>query len=207
MKFLKRFMDNKNVTYLEVRPGDCALAIDVTKFATQVYVVDVSNEIVKGLTCPSNFHLVLSDGCSVPVAPCGVDVVYSNQLMEHLHPDEAFEQLKNIYNALLPGGIYICITPNRLSGPHDISQYFEELATGFHLKEYTISELSDLFRKVGFSAVKVFVGAKGIYVSLPTLPFILYETVLDRLPGKLKKAIVLREPFKSLLGIRLVGTK
>ena len=71
--------------------------------------------------------------------------------MEHLHPDDAVDQLKNIYNALVNGGKYICITPNRLTGPHDISKYFDNVATGFHLKEYTVTELSGLFREVGFS--------------------------------------------------------
>ena len=63
--------------------------------------------------------------------------------MEHLHPDDALEQLQNIYSALVPGGIYLCITPNRLSGPQDVSRDFDMVATGFHLKEYTISELSN----------------------------------------------------------------
>ncbi|MGE5340362.1 MAG: class I SAM-dependent methyltransferase [Candidatus Omnitrophota bacterium] len=206
MKFLRRFFNKKNITFLEIGPGDCSLSIEAAKFAKQVYAVDVSNEIVKGLVCPSNFHLVLSDGTSVPV-PQSVDVVYSNQLMEHLHPDDALEQLKNVYNALIPGGIYICITPNRLDGPHDISKHFDEVATGFHLKEYTISELSSLFRKIGFSKVKSYVGTQGIYINLPNFLFAWYETVLDKLPYRLRKAIVRILPFRLMLGIRLVGIK
>jgi hypothetical protein len=31
--------------------------------------------------------------------------------MEHLHPEDAFEQLRNIIRALAPGGRYVCITP------------------------------------------------------------------------------------------------
>lgn len=206
MKFLGRFL-NKNITFLEVGPGDCALSVEMTKFVKQVYAVDVSDEITKGLTRPPNFHLVLSDGSSVPVPPSSIDVAYSNQLMEHLHPDDAFEQLENIYNALIPGGIYICITPNRLNGPHDISKLFDEVATGFHLREYTNLELSSLLRKVGFSQVKVYIGAKGKYISLPALPIVLYETLLDKLPYTLKKTIVRILPFRLLLHIRLVGIK
>jgi SAM-dependent methyltransferase len=206
MKFLRPFL-KKNITFLEVGPGDCALSVEVTKFAKQVYAVDVSDEITKGLTRPPNFHLVLSDGSSVPVPQSSVDVAYSNQLMEHLHPDDAFEQLENIYNALIPGGVYICITPNRLNGPHDISRFFDEVATGFHLKEYTTLELSGLFRKVGFSQVRVYIGAKGKYIRLPTFPIVLYETLLDKLPYTLRKTIVRILPFRLLLGIRLVGIK
>lgn len=207
MKFLRRFLNKKDLTFLEVGPGDCALSIEVTKFAKQVYAVDVSTEIVKDLKHPSNFQLVLSNGTSVPVPQNSVDVAYSNQLMEHLHPDDAFEQLKNIYDAVTPRGIYVCITPNKLNGPHDISKYFDEVATGFHLKEYTVSELSRLFRKAGFSEVKSYVGVKGIYITLPLSFFDLYEKLLEKLPYNFRKSIVRILPFRALLGIQLVGVK
>jgi SAM-dependent methyltransferase len=179
----------------------------VTKFAKHVYAVDVSDEITKSLTRPPNFQLVLSDGIRVPVPSGSVDVAYSNQLMEHLHPDDAVEQLENIYHALIPGGIYICFTPNRLNGPHDISRVFDDVATGFHLKEYTTVELSSLFRKVGFSRVMVCIGARGKYVSLPTFPIVLYETSLDKLPYSIRRTVARILPFGLLLGIGLVGTK
>lgn len=206
MKFIKPFLD-KDSTFLEIGPGDCALSFEVTKFVKQVYAVDVSDEITKSLTPPQNFHLILSDGSSIPLPPNSINVAYSNQLMEHLHPDDAFTQLKNIYHALIPGGRYICITPNRLSGPHDISRYFDKVAIGFHLKEYTTLELSNLSRKVGFSQVRVYTGAKGKYICLPTFPIFLCEKLLDKLPYALRKTIALTLPFSLLLGIRLVGIK
>lgn len=120
MGFLGRFVNHRDITFLEVGPGDCALSLEVARFAKQVYAVDVSSEIVKGFICPPNFRLVISDGSRVPVSPGSVNVAYSNQLMEHLHPDDAWEQLNNIYRALVPGGIYVCMTSNRLNGPHDV---------------------------------------------------------------------------------------
>ena len=78
-----------------------------------------------------------------------MDLVFSNQLMEHLHPDDAEAELQSIFTALKPAGYYVCITPNRLTGPHDISRDFEESATGLHLKEYSTSELDSLFRRTG----------------------------------------------------------
>jgi SAM-dependent methyltransferase len=206
MKFLMPFL-NKNITFLEVGPGDCALSFEVAKFVKQVYAVDVSNEITKSSATPENFQLILSDGCSVPVPPSSVDMAYSNQLMEHLHPDDAFEQIQHIYNAIIPGGVYICITPNRLSGPHDVSRDFDAIATGFHLKEYTVSELSNLFKKVGFSRVRICVGVKVKYISLPVFPIVLCEILLDKLPYILRKTIARSLPFSLLLGIRLVGVK
>lgn len=206
MKLLRRFL-NKNITFLEVGPGDCALSVEVTKLVKQVYAVDVSDEITKGLKWPPNFHLLLSDGSSVPVPPSSVDVAYSNQLMEHLHPGDAFEQLENIYNALIRGGVYICITPNKLSGPHDISKFFDEVATGFHMKEYTTLELSNLFRKAGFSQVRVYIGAKGKYISVSTFLVILYEKLLGKLPYAHRKNILRIKPFRLLLGNYFIGIK
>jgi SAM-dependent methyltransferase len=115
-----------------------------------VYALDVSAEITRTDTLPANFSLILSDGTTIDVPPDSITVAYSNQLMEHLHPDDALEQLSNIYRALAPGGIYICVTPNRLTGPHDISRHFDPVATCLHLKEYTNTELMALLRRVGF---------------------------------------------------------
>lgn len=206
MKFLGPFL-NPDCIFMEVGPGDCALSFEVAGHVKQVYAVDVSDEISRSPTTPKNFQLTLSDGTSIPLAVGSVDVVYSNQLMEHLHPDDALDQLRNIHSALRSGGRYVCITPNRLTGPHDVSKHFDEVATGFHLKEYTITELSKLFREVGFSGVAVYIGARGIYRRFPALPLILCERMLQALPLALRKAIAHSAPFRMMLGVRLVGTK
>lgn len=206
LAFLHRFLRD-GMTFLEIGPGDCALSFELARRAKQVYAVDVSNEITKVSAYPENFQLILSDGCNVPVAPGSVDVAYSNQLMEHLHPDDAIEQLRHIYEALALGGIYVCVTPNRLTGPHDHSQYFDSEATCFHLKEYTTSELNQLFRKVGFSRVRTYVGGKGRYLGVPVSPIALCEMTLNLLNNKTKKAVARSLPCRPLLGIRLVGIK
>jgi hypothetical protein len=126
--------------------------------------------------------------------------------MEHLHQDDAFEQLKNIYKSLIPRGIYICITPNRLGGPHDISQYFDKVATGFHLKEYTTSELVKLFQTVGFASCDSYIEVKGVYTKIPKVMICLFETLLNVLPYSLMNRIA-RGPLRVLLGIILVGRK
>jgi SAM-dependent methyltransferase len=133
----------------------------------KVYAVDVSAEIVRNVELPSNIELLLSDGCTIPWPTNGVDVPFSNQVMEHLHPDDAMQQLRDVYNVLKPGGLYICLTPNRLSGPHDISVFFDDNATGFHLKEYTLGELITFFRQVGFRRLMALVGSRGMYAPLP----------------------------------------
>jgi SAM-dependent methyltransferase len=206
MSFIKPFL-RSSATFLEIGPGDCSLSFEVAKFVKQIYAIDVSDEITRSLTLPSNFQLILSDGSDISVASSSIDIAYSNQLMEHLHAEDAFEQLQNIYQALTPGGIYICITPNRLNGPHDVSGYFDEMATGFHLKEYTTSELGSLFQKTGFSQVRAHIGARGKYMSLPIFPISWCEAWLSVLPKSLRRKIARNLPFNILLGIRLVATK
>ena len=194
-------------TLLEIGPGDCALSVAVAGQVRQVYGLDVSEEITQQVSLPSNFKLILSDGTSVPLPPSSVDVAYSNQLMEHLHPDDALEQLEGVSRALRPGGVYICITPNRLNGPHDVSRYFDSVATGFHLKEYTVGELSHLFRKVGFRKVQVLLGRRGACVPAPAAPVAAGEMVLGLLPPRARRAVGLTLPCRAFLGINLLGTK
>lgn len=139
MKLMRRFL-SREATYLEIGAGDCTFASAVAEHVRKVYAIDVSAELVKNAVMPSNGEIVLTDGRNIPVPRNSVHVAFSNQVMEHLHPDDAFEQLQNICEALVTGGTYICVTPNRLNGPHDVSKFFDYEARGFHLKEYTTTE-------------------------------------------------------------------
>ena len=190
--------------FLEVGPGDCSLAFEVAKCVRKVYAIDVSREITKNFSVPKNFELIVSDGSSIPVPENSINIVYSNQLMEHLHPDDAVEQLQNIYKALMPGGIYICITPSRLSGPHDISTYFEKVAKGFHLKEYTNTELIKLFRNVGFSKIDIIENGKRIS---RLIPIKMCEKLLTLFPYSVRERVINSLAFEVLKQITIQGTK
>ena len=196
-----------DATVLEVGPGDCALSVMLAGQVRQVYGLDVSDEITQRITLPSNFQLILSDGTSVPLPSESVDLVFSNQLMEHLHPDDAVEQLEEVCRVLRRGGVYICVTPNRLNGPHDVSQHFDPVATGFHLKEYTVGELTRLFRQVGFRKVQALLGSRGIFVPAPVGPIIAGEAVLSVFPPRARRALGRTLPARGFLGIRLLGLK
>lgn len=206
LKFLTRFL-RPDATFVEIGSGDCELSKEVATLVKEVVAIEVSREITKSDTFPRNFKLVLSDGCSIPVPNNSVDIVYSYQLMEHLHPDDAYDQVHNVYNTLVRGGQYVCITPNRLSGPHDISKYFDEGSTGFHLKEYTVAELAGIFKAVGFSKLRVSVSARGYFVLVPLFPIRWVESLLLGLPYRLRRKIAGVFPFRSLLGINLVAKK
>ena len=198
---------DENYSFLEIGPGDCALALHLTGFVKEVFAVDVSKTITENSDTPNNFKLLISDGSSIPVPANSIDIIYSNQLMEHIHPDDAHDQLKNIFQALKIGGKYLCSTPNRLNGPHDISKYFDTVATGFHLKEYTNTELNRLFKNVGFSKVMMHIGGRGVYLRFPLFLAIIFEGVLDVLPSKLRYKLGNTIFMRILLNIRLLGVK
>lgn len=206
MRLVNKYLQPDSI-FLELGPGDCQLSLTIAKQVKKVYAIDVSSEIVQCLDTLKNFDLMISDGCTIPIPENTVTVAYSNQLMEHLHPDDAIEQLQNIYQALVAQGYYICITPNRLCGPHDVSQYFDEVATGFHLKEYTITELSELFYEIGFRKLEAYIGGRGLYGRCPLSILKKIESGLMQLPLQAQKKISKTLPVKALLGVILVAQK
>lgn len=203
---LRDFLTSDSV-FLEIGPGDCALSHAVAKLVKHVYAVDVSDAAVKNKSHPDNCTFAISDGVNIPVPQESVDVAYSYQVMEHLHPDDAIEQLKNIRSALKSGGVYLCITPNRLSGPHDVSKYFDSVATGMHLREYTVGELIKLFGEAGFTVRKVYVFTKGKSLQLPVLVLRLIEGFLELLPYRLRRKMATAKPWKVLLQTMVVAKK
>ncbi|MGH9381478.1 MAG: class I SAM-dependent methyltransferase [Thermoanaerobaculia bacterium] len=192
--------------FLEIGAGDCALSLALAPRVRQVWALDVSREIVPGTMLPENFELVLSDGQSVPLPPRSVDLAYSNQLMEHLHPDDAFAQLEAISQVLTPGGRYLCVTPHRFNGPHDISKFFDLTATGFHLHEYTVGELRRLMRSVGFHEVRLVVRLGSRSRVVPTQLATVPEALLAPLPPRVRRGVA-RSPLRFPLGIKMIATK
>ena len=206
LKLLRPYL-RPNSALLEIGPGDCSLAAQIARYVRKVYAVEASAEIGTGTALPPNVELIIAGGCAVPVPQRSIDVAYSDQLFEHLHPEDASEHLKHVYRALAPSGIYICFTPNRLSGPHDISRGFDDVATGLHLREYTATELAAAFRAAGFERVQLLAGARGFQMSFPLALVSGLERLLGRLPKRVARPLARSLPFRILLGIKLVGKK
>jgi SAM-dependent methyltransferase len=207
LRLLGRFL-RPDAVYLEVGPGDCHLAAAVARQVRQVYALDVSEEIIGKAAWPANFTPVVFDGVNIDLPPASVDVAYSHQVLEHLHPDDAAEQLRGICRALVPGGLYVCTTPHRFSGPHDISQYFDAHATGFHLKEYTCRDLRRLFRQTGFERADVWGGLRGRFWRLPAVAAGAAEAMLRLCPSRLRRALAKAVPLRAVFdSVTVVGRK
>lgn len=211
IRYLSNFL-KPDMTVLEVGAGDCSLSFEIARRVRKIYGLEVSKVIASHSDIPANFELILSDGTSIPLPDGSVDLVYSNQLMEHLHPDDAVEQLKNIARALKPGGIYLCSTPHRLQGPGDVSQFFDEIATCFHMKEYTYAELDQLFRQSGFARTTAYLKKSGRCYRVPMGLMRNFEKfsmfLFGRKQYQVRQAWIRHLPFKILhQGINIVGFK
>lgn len=193
-------------TFLEVGAGDCALAARVAQTAAKVFAVDISARARKAWL-PRNVRFVKTSGTDIGVPIETVDLAFSDQLMEHLHPDDALAQLRNIRRVLKPGGVYMCVTPNRLYGPSDVSGYFEDVARGFHLREYSVREIRAIFREAGFPKTHVYIGARGLFLRCPAILVEALEATIEWLPTRLRRSVAKIPILRSLLGVRVAGIR
>ena len=203
---VRRFRD-RNAAFLEVGPGDCSFSLAMCAHFREVIAVDVSPEISRGGVAPANFRLEITDGIRIPCDPDSIDIVYSNQLMEHLHPEDAKRQLEEIHRVLKPGGRYVCITPSALSGPHDISYYFDMSPTGFHIREYTNIDLTRIFGAAGFRRTECFAGGNRWVFPVPRPLILSLERALLSLPVRWQKRLARSAVLRPLVKVQVVGTK
>jgi SAM-dependent methyltransferase len=200
--------------YLEVGSGDSSLALRLAGAVRQVVAVEASAEIVAGLALPDGFRLIVANAPPYPLEAGSVDVAFSCHFIEHLHPEDAAAHVAEMRRLLRDGGRYVCVTPNRLYGPHDVSKYFDDEARGLHLKEYTFSELARLLRDAGFSRV---VALRGVGVpsrESSLWPHRLIEAVAGRLRPAARRRWLARlarrplpEPLRPLEQVKVVATR
>jgi len=82
------------------------------------------------------------------------DIAISNQVIEHMHPDDLQDHFRGVHAILRPKGTYLLATPHRFMGPCDVSAIFgSATCEGQHLKEYTYKEISEVARAAGFKVV------------------------------------------------------
>jgi SAM-dependent methyltransferase len=180
MKLLERFMDSSKV-FVEFAPGDCRFALEVCKYFKFVYGIDISDQRGHIQNVPDNFELIIYDGYNLALKENSVDVVFSDQLIEHLHPEDTVLHFQLIKNILKKEGVYVFRTPHRFSGPDDISGYFSDEPEGFHLKEWTYTELTSLLKELNYSSWYGIYRAKGVHIKMPSFYFTVVEKMLKTL--------------------------
>lgn len=193
--------------FLELGGGDGAVSMAVAPHVAKAIVIEVSAALAPAEP-PANFEFVLTNGVVLPLADASVSFVYSNQLMEHLHPDDAFEQMREVFRVLKPGGRYLCRTPSRYCGPHDVSMFFSGVAQGMHLKEYSYKELNGLMRSAGFRRTAIWIAPRAYRaLTLPQFAGEWIEALFGLVPAKLHTKICRSKVARALLGVTMLAEK
>lgn len=202
-QLLKKFITPKTVA-LEFGPGDGAIAKVTAPHLQYLTMADVVPP-PKNLTLPSNCSWIETDGILPPKSSELFDLVWSSHVLEHLHPSDVPRHLIAVRKSLKPNAHYIIWTPNQLSGPHDISQGFSDIAQGLHLHEYIVGELKKLLEQAKFKKILYYAGGKGWYFRVPALLPLSLEWFLKHLPRKISFFLTKNPLVYGTLGIIMVG--
>jgi 2-polyprenyl-3-methyl-5-hydroxy-6-metoxy-1,4-benzoquinol methylase len=124
------------------------------------------------------------------------DLVFWNDVFEHIVPDEIVDFLEKIHSLLAPGGRLVTITPNWHTRPSDVTADFHPPRTeaiGFHLKEYTLREVTRLLQSAGFASVgtPLFVTSSKMFLCGNGLAALKrsFEPLLEWLPFRAAKLL------------------
>ncbi|MFC1657048.1 class I SAM-dependent methyltransferase [Candidatus Moduliflexota bacterium] len=188
MNFVRPFINSKTV-FVEFAPGDCLFAAEVSGEVERVYGVDISDQRGKAGESPENFELIVYDGYCLDLEENSVDVFFSDQLIEHLHPDDTAHHFRTVKRILKKGGLYLFRTPHSYLGPEDISGYFSEKSEGFHLKEWTYRELAEMVDAQGYESLRTFYPVKGRYLGLTPKYFSTVENAVKYFPSQMRRLI------------------
>lgn len=188
MRLLRPVLTPETV-FLEVAPGDCRLASAVAEKVKSVVAVDISDQHDPAEQLPANLQLVIYDGYHLAVPDASVDVAFSYQFLEHLHPDDVDPHFEMMARVLKPGGCYIFDTPHRYSGPHDVAGCFGYTLDCLHMQEWTYRDLIALCRKHGFGAAYAFRSGEVRKSALVNGLNLALESVCGLLPAPLRRAV------------------
>jgi SAM-dependent methyltransferase len=173
--------------FAEIGSGDCALSVQLSRRLPRVIAIEAGHEILNGLESVERLEIVVTDSPPYPLPDASIDLAFSSHVIEHLRPDDALLHLLEVRRFLAPGGRYVCVTPNRLWGPHDVSRYFSDVPEGLHLQEYTHNELLRLMKRAGFRRCRVIAELGAIDSQPPHLFTRATEGLLSLLPIGLRR--------------------
>ena len=113
-----------------------------------------------------------------------------------MHRTARLRLMKRVYSdarsddrLLTSTGLYICVTPHAVTGPHDVSRYFDEVPRGFHMREYRCTETNALFFSCGFKRVSLLL-SKGPwhFGTVPLRVAMLLEALVSTWPTAMRKS-------------------
>ncbi len=149
-------MDKPPRKVLEIGSGKAELITYLAKLGYDCKGTEITETRGKKFSQDTNIQWGITDGVNLLKYESSnyYDYVISNQVIEHLHPEDIIGHFNSIRAILKPGGKYIFNTPHRYTGPHDISKIFGYKKTiGMHLKEYSFNEIITLLQKIGYKNI------------------------------------------------------
>ncbi len=199
---LRPFLDADTV-YAEIGAGDCALTMMVAPFVRKAYAIDVSETVTRGASAP-NLEVVLSDGVSTLVK---ATLIFSNQLMEHLHPDDAVDQLANVFAALGVRRALFLHHPQPSRRPARRLARHRSGRPRIPPARIHEPELAGLFRSVGFGRVQAFVRIRNFQTTLPLFFVTALEAIIGALPRGLGYRAANLPVLRRVLEVQLIATR
>jgi SAM-dependent methyltransferase len=110
------------------------------------------------------------------------DYVISDQVVEHMHPDDLPTHFAEARKLLKAGGEYIVRTPYWPLGPTDLSQVFGcDRAIFMHLHEFGFEETLSLAKDAGFRDIKAIYVAPKTTMAMRSSAYAAYLKAMDRL--------------------------
>jgi glycosyltransferase involved in cell wall biosynthesis/2-polyprenyl-3-methyl-5-hydroxy-6-metoxy-1,4-benzoquinol methylase len=126
---------------------------DVTGIDVSAVAVDIARRHAAGT--PARFEV--ASAVELPFPDSSFDVVFSVEVMEHLHPSDARAHLSEAARVLRRGGRYWVLTPNRVVAYSAAERFgVEGTSAGgdIHLKEWTYAELAAELRSAGLGDLR-----------------------------------------------------
>src|SRR5688500_19407344 len=94
--------------FMDIGSSSCELALQAASYVERVYAIDVSGRFLQSVLVPCNLRLVLCDGVHIPVPEASVDLAWSGDFMDQLHPHDAHRHLQSVRRSLAAKGEYLC---------------------------------------------------------------------------------------------------
>lgn len=136
---------------LEVGCGRGDVLAELTRRGHRCVETEPSHHMIA--SCTKEVRVLVGCADILEFPDSSFDLVFSQQVLEHLHPDDVSCHFDEASRVLRPGGIFAIETPNPTTGPQDISRGFTKIAQGLHLKEWSVGELLYQYNRAGFRQV------------------------------------------------------
>ena len=157
VKLFKKELEGKSV--LDVGCGDGYFLASIAKQLKHKELVGIDGSIPPLSKLHKEIQFITSSIIQFDLGQ-QFDVIFSDQVLEHVAPSDLDIHLRSVYRALKKKGVFIVLLPNKLFGPSDITRIIDNSfsgkinSQGTHLNESTYGELLPILERNGLNNFK-----------------------------------------------------